>query len=59
MGDEQAPVLAYAASVARPSFFRPLWANLPFSGGMFLGLLVAGVVLACQPDLSRPAPTFE
>jgi hypothetical protein len=59
MGDEQAPLLAYATSATRPSFFRPLWAILPFSGGMFLGLLVAAGVLACQPDLSRPAPTFE
>ena len=59
MADEQAPVLAYATSAARPRRFRPLWAILPFSGGMFLGLLVAAGVLACQPDLSRPAPTFE
>jgi len=59
MGDEQAPVLAYATSATRPSRFRPLWAILPFSGGMFFGLLVAAGVLACQPGLSRPSPTFE
>jgi hypothetical protein len=59
MTKERKPVLPYAASVSRPSRFRLLRAILPFSGGAFVGLLVAGCIVAYRPDPALMEPTIE
>jgi hypothetical protein len=58
MADEPGPALPYATSTTRPVRFRVMSAVLPLGGGMLVGLVLSGCILAAGPDLSRPAPVF-